>query len=122
MAVTVDPNPINHPAVLSAQVREAIEPRIVEVGFEFDSRNNPVDRGRVNLWIDWTRQKELLSLRWDRHDALIELEHIDASSEARILASVCTSGVRTSLKLMERIEQFIRQVQDADFVKTPHNR
>jgi hypothetical protein len=116
----MDPNPIKHPAVLLARARDAIAPLLKEAGFRFDTRNNPRDRGRENLWIDWMRRDEILSLRWDRHKAVLSLEFVKTSDVVQTIASVCTSGVRSSEELSELLNRFVAQVQNIESLKAHH--
>ena len=109
----MDPNPIKHPAALLRHVRDAIEPVIEEAGFLFESRNNPRNRLGEDLWIDWARGDELVSLRWDRRNVILSLEIMDKAGKVQTMASVCTSGVRSTNDLKARIDQFVDDVKEA---------
>lgn len=103
----MDPNPIKHPAVLLARVRDAIAPILLEVGYTFDCRNHPIDPGREHLWIDFTHGPDILSLRWNRWYATLTLEFMNANAEVRILVEASLDGVRTHQQLVERMDGFI---------------
>ncbi len=92
----MDPNPIKHPAVLLARVRDSIEPTLLNAGFQFDSRNSPRDPGRTHLWIDYVRGDDFIGLRWDRWQKTLSLELITSSEDFEMIACVSLSGCRSA--------------------------
>jgi hypothetical protein len=104
----MDPNPIKHPAVVIAHIRDAIEPSIIGAGFCFDSRNSPPADGN-SLWIDYARAGDTLSIRFD-HYAGLTAELLDAGGRVTVLANVHLDGVRSTDELMSRMARFSESI------------
>lgn len=67
----MDPNPIKHPAVMLARVRDAVEPALLAAGFKLQGRNKP--ERPVYLFIDYTDGARVFHLAWDRrHDSVFK--------------------------------------------------
>ena len=111
----MDPNPIKHPAVLLAHVREVIEPILHAAGYHFQNRNDPRGCGPQHLWIDYSRGPELVSLRWDAWQAKLSLEAIDANGILQEIALVGFAGARAKNEIMDRANGFIQIVRLAPY-------
>jgi hypothetical protein len=112
------PNPFKHPAIVLANVRTAIEPSLLAAGFHFDGRNKPSTP--VYLYLDYSRQGELLRLSWDRRDSNrflgITAELLADAGGCKVIAAVELSGVAklpracTTAEIQTRIDSFVETV------------
>jgi|GEM_PF-933969 len=113
----MDPNPIKHPAVMLARVRDAIEPALLAAGFRLQGRNHP--ERPVFLWIDYTDGARVFHLAWDRRDSNrfigLVAELIEEPDGITTVASEDFAGVEEvrsqgSAKFQQRIEAFAATV------------
>lgn len=109
----MDPHPIKHPAVLLARIRDDIEPLLTEIGFRFDCRNKPLCPS--SLWIDYRRNEEIVSLRWDREPARLTAERLDKQGNVDVIAEVVVSGPRSYDAMMARVAEFVERFRAALF-------
>ena len=111
----MDPNPIKHPAVLLARVREAIEPVLRDAGFRYEGRNDPRRRrGPRHLWIDYRRGQEVVSLDWD--DWRVELSLTATDERGAIHEIALISFARAPGELLKRADQFVQSVQRSPYL------
>jgi hypothetical protein len=107
----MDPNPIKHPAVLIAHIRDELEPALKASGFRYSGRNNVAYGG--SRWIDYTNDAMTLSIRFDHQPERIRLiaETLDGLGQVRVIAEVdCQGPVRSHLQLMGRVRPFIDSI------------
>jgi hypothetical protein len=84
----MDPNPIKHEAVLLARVRDGILPALTRAGFQLDSRN----KGGSHLWIDFCRNEETLSLRFDKNPIVrVAVERLGSDGGILVLGQMTFS-------------------------------
>jgi hypothetical protein len=107
----VDPNPIKHHAVLLARIRDAIEPSLIGAGFHFNSRNKPPANHGYSLWIDYVREGETFSIRFDRWIARLAAEMLDREGRVQIIAEVQFNRPGTNEEIMNEVTPFIARIR-----------
>ena len=115
----MDPMPIKHSAVLLAHIRDEIEPSLGAAGFRFDARNHPPDNHCASLWIDYLRQSDVFSLRWERSITRLAAERLDEQGNVEVLADVRLKTPRSHDELMSQIAPFIESIKNALARPTP---
>ena len=101
-----DPNPIKHPAVLLAKIRDQIEPRLAARGFRAESRS---DRHETTpIWIDYRSGDQLFSLRWDAIHAMLTADMLGRDGNVARVAQASTNLVMSQSELLARVEPFVR--------------
>ena len=106
----MDPNPIKHQAVLLAHIRDAIEPSLIAASFHFDARNKPPASHGYSLWIDYVRDGETFSIRFDRWIARLAAELLGSDGRVQVIAEVHFNRPRTNSELMNEVTPFIARI------------
>jgi hypothetical protein len=110
------PSPFKHPAVILANVRDAIEPSLSAAGFEFDGRHRP--QKPIYPYLDYSRPGMLFRLAWDRRNECnflgMIVELLDDAGEYQAVATLDFSGLsftwspgRIATEVTSRIEVFV---------------
>lgn len=111
----MDRYPIKNPGVLLARVRDLLEPLFLRAGLQFENRNDPrVDRGPRHLWIDYSRGKEVVSLRLDFRQAIMSLSAMDQSGDIRQIASTSFEDCPIQ-EITDRANQFVESVRQSEY-------
>ena len=105
-----EPNPIKHVGSLMKRIHVAIEPWLVEVGFEFDGKNrSTVSR---SAWLDYSRPGMILRCRFEPREARLIAETMDEETECRIIANVELCYSLSTAALLERVDEFASSVRE----------
>ncbi len=102
-----------------ARVRDRIEPSLVAAGFDFAGRNKP--EAPAYLYLDYSRDTELIRVAWDRRDsnnfigfvAELARESVMVWSITRDLSHIArTLGNQATAQVQFEIEAFAKAVND----------
>lgn len=99
-----DPNPKKHIATLMKRLRSKLEPFLLQAGFRFD--------GKIHLPSQWTiaihysKDQLLFACTYNRVTATLICETLDPLETYTEIARVTLTKDDTSLKIVERIDEF----------------
>lgn len=103
-----DPNLFPHVGALLKRIRTAIEPDLLEAGFQLDSRD--YGRGLANSRFDYVRCGLILSCLFDPRKVRLVAETMDDQANCQAIAEVALSATLSSLTIVERIATFTSDV------------
>ncbi len=106
-----DPQPIKNPGMLLAFVRKQIEPLLTARGFDLESRNDPREQRRRNLWINYRGNERVFSLQWSGKNARLAAEVLTENGNVECVAETTTDLVQTHTQLMSRVGPFLEQIK-----------
>ncbi len=103
-----DPNPFPHVGALLKRIRTAIEPDLLEAGFQLDSRDN--GRGRSNSRFDYVRSGLTFSCLFDPRKVRLVAETMDDQADCQTIAEVALGATLPFQTIAERIATFTSDV------------
>jgi hypothetical protein len=105
----MDRKPIKNPAVLIADLRERLQPSLLDAGFLFDRKYPDRWRGGPTS-VDYRRGDAVFSLHWNARSGDLVAEYMTGGADVQRIACVSIRGVEANAELMGRVHPLLHKV------------